>query len=119
MPATVRPRKLAQAAGFISRYREFVEYIETAALDQQPGHELGFVVPDRKYFAETRQYVQVHDLLMEKSFFGAVSRYETLEQAKSFLRRLNATRAPAEQLIFFSYTSRHLGTPDNDDSFRR
>jgi hypothetical protein len=32
---------------------------------------------------------------------------------------LNAQRAPAEQLIFFSYTSRHLGTPDNDNSFRR
>ena len=117
--ATVRRRKLAQDAGFISRYREFVEYIETAALDQQPGHELGFVVPDRQYFAATRQYVQVPDLLMAQSFLRAVSRYETLEQAKSFLRRLNATREPAEQLIFFSYISQHLGTPDNDDSFRR
>ena len=119
LAATVRRRKLAEDAGFVSRHREFVEYVQTAALDQQPGHELGFVVPDRQYFAETRRYVQVPEFLMAQSFLRAVSRYETLEQAKSFLRRLNATREPADQLIFFSYTSQHLGTPDNDDSFRR
>src|SRR2546423_7457008 len=117
--APVRGRKFAEDAGFVSRHREFVESLQSAALDQQPGHELGFVVPDRQYFAETRRYVQVPEFLMAQSFLRAVSRYETLEQAKSFLRRLNATREPADQLIFFSYTSQHLGTPDNDESFRR
>jgi hypothetical protein len=117
--AAMRQRKLSEDDGFASRYREFVEYIQAASLDQQPGHQLGFIVPDKQYFAETRQYVQIPEFLMNQSFLRSVSRYETLDQAKSFLRLLNSTRAPDEQLIFFSYKSRHLGTPDNDDSYRR
>jgi hypothetical protein len=35
------------------------------------------------------------------------------------LRELNARRAANDQLIFFSYESRHLGTPDNPESFWR
>src|SRR6185436_13868769 len=31
----------------------------------------------------------------------------------------NKQRAPADQLLFFSYRSQHLGTPDNPDSFER
>lgn len=116
---TIRRRKLAQDERFVSRYRAFFEYIQTASLDQQPGHELGFVVPDKQYFAETRQYVQIPEFLMSQSFLRAVSRYETLDRAKAFLRLLNSTRGPSDQLLFFSYKSRHLGTPDNDDSYRR
>ena len=113
---TLRQRRLSQDESFVSRYREFVEYIQAASLDQLPGHELGFTVPDRQYFVETRQYVQVPEFLLSQSFLRSVSRYETLERAKSFLRELNSTREPSEQLLFFSYRSRHLGTPDNDDS---
>lgn len=115
----IRQRKLSEDDGFASRYREFVEYIQAASLDQQPGHQLGFIVPDKQYFAETRQYVQIPEFLMNQSFLRSVSRYETLDQAKLFLRLLNSTRAPDDQLIFFSYKSRHLGTPDNDDSYQR
>jgi hypothetical protein len=117
--ASLRQCQLSKDANFIGRYRQFVEYVEAAALDRQPDHELGFVVPDKQYFAETRQFVQIPDFLTEKGFLRAVSRSETLGQAKSYLRRLNSTRDPSAQLIFFSYTSRHLGTPDNDDSYRR
>jgi hypothetical protein len=53
------------------------------------------------------------------AFLRAVSRSETLPEAKTMLRRLNARRPPEQQLMFFSYESRHLGTPDNPDSFRR
>jgi hypothetical protein len=116
---TLRQCKLAQDESFVRRYHEFVEYIEALSLDQQPDHELGFVVPDSEYFDETRQFVQIPDFLMNQSFLRSVSRAETLERAKSFLRLLNAKRAPFDQLIFFSYDSRHLGTPDNDDSFKR
>jgi hypothetical protein len=118
LAAAIRRRKLA-GDGFADRYRELVEYIQTVSLDHQPGHELGFVVSDKQYFDETRRYVQIPEFLMNQSFLRAVSRTETLEQAKSFLRRLNSTRGPADQLVFFSYTSQHLGTPDNDDSYRR
>jgi len=116
---TVRQRNLPQDAAFAARYREFLEYVQTASLDQLPGHELGFTVPDRQYFAETRQFVEIPPILLNPSFLRDVSRYETLERAKSYLRRLNATKKPSERLIFFSYRSRHLGTPDNDDSFLR
>jgi hypothetical protein len=71
------------------------------------------------YFAETRQYVGIPDFLLTPAFLRAVSRYETLARAKAMLRQLNETRRPDEQLLFFSYESRHLGTPDNPDSFRR
>ena len=46
-------------------------------------------------------------------------RFETLPKAKAILRAINATRSANEQLLFFSYESRHLGTPDNDNSYRR
>ncbi|MDQ6653938.1 MAG: hypothetical protein M3Y84_14500 [Acidobacteriota bacterium] len=101
------------------RYRVFVEYIEAASLERRPDHSLGFFVTDEKYFEETRQYVQIPDFLTDQAFLRSVSAFETLERAKSFLRQLNLDREPSEQLIFFSYTSRHLGTPDNDDSYRR
>src|SRR6266849_1525068 len=82
---TLRQRRLSQDESFVGRYREFVEYIQTASLDQLPDHELGFIVPDRQYFAETRQHVQVPEFLMVQSFLRSVSRYETLERAKFFL----------------------------------
>jgi hypothetical protein len=116
---TIRLSKLANDEGFASRYREFVEYVQAALLEKLPRHQLGFIIPDKQYFAETRQYVQVPEFLMAQGFLRSVSRYETLDRAKSFLRKLNSTRSSADQLLFFSYTSRHLGTPDNDDSLVR
>ena len=116
---TLQQCRLAQDENFGTRYRAFVEYVATAALDTQPDHELGFAVPDRQYFAETQGYVQIPEFLTTQDFVRAVSRSETLERAKAYLRQLNTCRAPAEQLIFFSYISRHLGTPDNDDSYKR
>jgi hypothetical protein len=111
--------KLSQDKDFSNRYRAFVEYVETASLDRQPDHELGFNVTDQQYLAETGQYVKIPEFLMDQSFLRSVSRYETLPQAKSFLRRLNSERQASEQLIFFSYKSRHLGTPDNRKCYGR
>jgi len=105
--------------GFAGRYRELIEYVQTASLEKLPDHQLGFIVPDKQYFAETRRYVQVPDFLMAQRFLRYVSRYETLDRAKAFLRQLNSARGQDDQLLFFSYTSQHLGTPDNDDSLVR
>jgi hypothetical protein len=116
---TLRRCRLAEDENFAGRYREFVEYVETASLERSPDHELGFVVPDRQYFAETQQFVQIPEFLTAPQFLRYVSRHETLESAKSFLRQLNSTRDASNQLLFFSYKSRHLGTPDNDNSFER
>jgi len=116
---TIRQCGLNADDNFTRRYRAFVEYVETASLDRQPDHELGFLVADEQYFAKTRGVVEIPQFLLDQNFLRSVSRYETLARAKSFLRQLNAIRDPANQLIFFSYQSRHLGTPDNDASRRR
>jgi hypothetical protein len=110
---------LARDEGFVARHREFVEYVQIASLGLSPEHELGFVVPDRQYFAETGRYVEIPDFLTAQGFVRSVSRYETLARAKSYLRRLNERRAPDERLLFFSYKSRHLGTPDSRESYGR
>ena len=116
---TIRGCRLADDEDFASRYRELLSYVEALMLDEQPDHELGFSVPDRQYFEETQRYVQIPDFLTGQDFLRSVSRFETLERAKDFLRRLNSSREPRERLLFFSYKSRHLGTPDNDDSYVR
>jgi hypothetical protein len=111
--------RLAEDVDFRRRYPEFLGYVAVLALARQPDHELGFNVPDRVYFAETRQYVEIPDFLLTPAFLRAVSRYETLPQAKAMLRKINEARTADDQLLFFSYISRHLGTPENSDSFRR
>lgn len=116
---TMRQCGLAQDKAFVARFPEFVEYIETLSLDRQSDHELGFSVPDRVYFSETRPYVAIPDFLLTPVFLRAVSRYETLPQAKAILRELNANRSIDDRLLFFSYQSRHLGTPDTPESFWR
>lgn len=116
---TIKQCGLAQDSEFSNRYRRLIDYVDTASLDSQPDHELGFIVPDKQYFDETRQFVEIPDFLLDQVFLRYVSRFETLGRAKAFLRQLNSKRDDAEQLIFFSYKSRHLGTPDNDTSYGR
>lgn len=110
---------LSRDEEFVERRREFVEYVGAAALDTMPDHELGFLVPDEQYFEETRDLVSLPDFLTTRDFLRAVSSYRTLPRAKTYLRRLNDARAPEEKLVFFSYESRHLGTPDSPDSYGR
>ena len=117
--ATMKQCGLTGQDDFLKRYPEFVQFVTTLSLERQSDHELGFTVADKAYFAETRQYVQIPDFLLSPAFLRAVSRNETLKQAKAMLRELNVARAADDKLLFFSYESRHLGTPDNPDSYRR
>lgn len=110
---------LSRDEGFVEGRREFVGYVGAASLDASSDHELGFVVPDKQYFDETRKRVAIPDFLTTRDFLRAVSSYRTLARAKSYLRRLNGERAPEEKLVFFSYDSRHLGTPDSPESYGR
>jgi hypothetical protein len=116
---TMKQCRLSDNRDFATRYPEFIEYIEALSLERLDDHELGFIVSDRAYFAETQKFVTIPDFLLTPRFLKTVTRFETLAQAKALLREMNASRAPDDQLIFFSYESRHLGTPDNNDSFRR
>jgi hypothetical protein len=111
--------RLSDDRSFVDQYPEFAEYVRLLALALDKDHELGFEVSDEVYFAETNRYTAIPDFLLTPQFLRAVSRFENLPQAKAMLREMNSQRAPANQLIFFSYTSRHLGTPDNPNSFRR
>ncbi|MFL6282658.1 MAG: hypothetical protein ACJ74Q_05765 [Pyrinomonadaceae bacterium] len=110
---------LARDEKFVAERREFVEYVGAASLDTMPDHELGFVVPDKQYFEETSGFVGIPDFLTTRAFLRAVGSYQTLARAKSYLRRLNEARPPDEKLVFFSYKSRHLGTPDSPESYGR
>jgi hypothetical protein len=116
---TMQQCRLADDKDFAARYPEFASFVATVSLDRLPDHELGFSVPDSVYFSETRAYVAIPDFLLTPEFLRVVSRRETLKQAKAMLRELNTGRSKDDQLIFFSYESRHLGTPDNPDSFWR
>ena len=116
---TLKRCRLSADAGFSSRFPEFVEYIRVLSLDKQSGHELGFEVSDEVYFRETRSFVSIPDFLLTTEFLRTIRRFETLDKAKALLREMNAARSADQQLLFFSYESRHLGTPDNDNSYRR
>jgi hypothetical protein len=116
---TVRQCNLKDDNVFLKRYQVFVDYVETAALDRYRDHELGFIVDDEQYFAETAQFVKIPEYLLDQQFLRWTSRYETLPRAKRYLAELNSRREPAQRLMFFSYKSQHLGTPDNDNSFLR
>src|SRR5437868_8300096 len=110
---------LVQDSAFAIRYPEFGGYVKALSLATLDDHELGFNGSDEVYFAETQKYVTIPDFLLTRQFLKTVTRFETLSQAKALLREMNKSRSPDEQLIFFSYESRHLGTPDNNNSFRR
>jgi hypothetical protein len=116
---TIGRCELAQQTDLSRRYPEFFHYVKLLSVANQDDHELGFEVSDKQYFAETSQYTSIPDFLLTPAFLRLVSRFENLAAAKSFLNDLNRTRALNEQLLFFSYASRHLGTPDNPDSYRR
>jgi hypothetical protein len=110
---------LGNNADISKHYPEFVEYVKVLSMAGRDDHQLGFEVTDKEYFAETSRYTTIPEFLLTPKFLGLVNGYENLPRAKSFLQDLNKNRAPNEQLLFFSYASRHLGTPDNPDSYRR
>lgn len=116
---TMRRCGLEGNVEFAAQYPEFVGYLSEASFAVRPSHELGFNVPDKQYFRETAKYVGIPGYLLNERFLHDVSRYETLPRAKSYLAKINSERPAEARLIFFSYTSRHLGTPDNNDSYRR
>ena len=116
---TMKRCSLVDGSTFAIRYPEFVGYVKALSLARLDDHELGFNVSDEVYFAETQKYVTIPDFLSTPRFLKTVTRFETLSQAKALLREMNKSRSADEQLIFFSYESRHLGTPDNNNSFRR
>src|SRR4029078_1091799 len=116
---TIKQCKFSGDAEFVNRYQRFLEYVRVLSLAQLKDHELGFEATDQVYFAETQKFVTIPDFLLQPEFLLAVKRFETLPTAKALLRTMNEQRPNGEKLLFFSFESRHLGTPDNDFSYRR
>lgn len=117
--ATLKRCHLSDDREFAGRYPEFIEYVRVLFLVVDDDRQLGFETTDEIYFAETRLYTTIPEFLLTPHFLRAVSDYQYLPQAKALLREMNASRPADAQLIFFSYESRHLGTPDNPNSYRR
>lgn len=116
---TIRKCSLSKDATFIGRYSRFVEYIRVLSLDRQKDHQLGFELSDREYFEKSSAFTSIPEFLKTQEFLLLVKRAETLPEAKALLRRINESRSPVEQLLYLSFESRHLGTPDNDLSYLR
>jgi hypothetical protein len=57
--------------------------------------------------------------LQTPALLDNVTQFGGLARAKDYLMRLNGSKAEDQRLIFFSYKSQHLGTPDNDKAFGR
>src|SRR5258705_7395191 len=51
--ATMKRCRMTEDSSFVSRYPEFVEYLQLLSISQLSDHELGFIVPEKVYFAET------------------------------------------------------------------
>jgi hypothetical protein len=98
---TIEQRRLSEDTNFRSRYQAFLDYIEVVSLETLPDHELGFAVPDKEYFDETRQYVEVPDFLKSQPFLrlvriscGSSTRLESLPSSCSFLATGLSTWGP-------------------------
>src|SRR5713226_365579 len=57
--ATMRQCRMTEDSAFVTRYPEFVEYVNILSLSLLSDHELGFIVADRVYFAETSRYTAI------------------------------------------------------------
>ncbi len=73
---SIRQCKLSEDTDFTGRYQVFLDYLEAASLDRDPDHELGLIVSDKQYFAETRKYVQIPEFLMNQSRHTEVLAFE-------------------------------------------
>jgi len=112
--------QLTQDDGFRSRYPEICRVHRRLVLERQPDHELALSSPTNNTSQRLTNTCKFPSSSWTRGFLrvGPV-RYETSIGAKSFLRLLNLKREPSESTHLFQLHVRHLGTPDNDDSYRR
>lgn len=103
-------------AGCVPNLARFVTVQQQRFL---PGHGMGMAVTDDAYFEQTGHLTAVPDALLDQDFLAQVSEVTMLAQAKAYLHGLNATRQPQQQLVFYSFVSQHLGTPDHSGALGR
>ena len=70
--------RLADDHDFVGRHPEFVDYVKVLSLSRDEDHELGFLVSDEVYFAETSKFTSIPDFLLTPRFLSSVSHFETL-----------------------------------------
>lgn len=115
MSETIRKYKLNLNPLFKERFANFFKFVEVNKLRRLPGHSLGFTMPDQEYFEKTSELTDLPAALRTTEFLNLASREETLQQAKAYLDRLNDTLPTEKKLLYFSFRSRFLGTPDRRD----
>ena len=79
----------------------------------------GYRISDASYYEKADSITVIPAELQTPALLEDVTRFGRLSRAKSYLEGLNHSRSEDQKLIFFSYTSQHLGTPDNVEAFGR
>ncbi len=95
------------------------EFVENAHQHLVQGHHLGMKVSDAEYFAANKALTAVPEVFRSKEFLTLVSDVRRLDEAKEYLRTVNRGMPADRQMIFLSFRSRHLGTPDAPSAMGR
>ena len=99
--------------------QHLLQFLHANRHEGEIGFELGFNVPDARYFRETSQYTSIPKELLQQDLLRAMSSPELIPNALEILARLNEARPVESKYLFFKYTSQHLPTPDDSQVYGR
>jgi hypothetical protein len=99
--------------------RNLSTYVTALSLRTTKQYLSGYRIPDASYHQKADRMTEIPADLQAPALLDNVTKFGGLSRAKRYLDGLNQSRSEDQKLIFFSYTSQHLGTPDNDKAFGR
>jgi hypothetical protein len=99
--------------------RNLSTYVNAISLRTTKRYLSGYRISDVSYHHKADLMTEVPAELQAPALLDNVTQFGGLARAKDYLMRLNGSKAEDQRLIFFSYKSQHLGTPDNDKAFGR
>ena len=94
-------------------------YMHALWLRTEKGYRGGYRVSDASYYEKADAMTAIPAELQAPELLRQVTQFGRLARAKSYLQRLNQSRPDDQKMVFFSYRSQHLGTPDNIEAFGR
>ena len=94
-------------------------YVNALSLRTAKHYLSGYRISDASYHQKADRMTDIPAELQSPSLLENVTTFGGLSLAKGYLEGLNRAKSDDRKLIFFSYKSQHLGTPDNDKAFGR